>query len=312
MGTYNHEAYLAEAISSVVSQKTSFPFEVIIGEDCSTDATRRIALEYQQRHPDKLRVLSSNRNVGPRSNVRRMRKAWRGRYIASCEGDDYWLSENKLERQVAFLESHPQYGLVHAGFRTRVGATVYPARPALSPMPRGRVFDDLLASNFIATCTVCVRASVSRAYETSPFWSKAYLVGDYPLWLYISQHSLVEYLDEPLAVYRLVPGSLTHASFEADKRIALASRDMKRDFMEAYPCPPDVRLRSLQESNLRIMRSAANAGDRELFLAEYGWCRANNPRAATTLSMTVRWLLARLGFRQLLRHRQTVRSVMAG
>lgn len=303
MPTYNHESYLAAAIESVVSQETRFPFEVILSDDGSKDATLHIALECQRRYPDRIRVLHSERNVGPRTNTRRMRTAWRGRYVALCEGDDYWTARDKLQQQVDFLESHPDYGLVHTAYLTRIGDQVDVTPPARDPMPTGWILPEMLERNLIGSCTVCVRTLLARAYEHSPLFSKEYLMGDYPLWLYVSHHSKIAYIDQPLSVYRRIPGSMTHSTFEARKRMALSNRDVKRDAMELFAVPADVQLRALKQSNERILRSAADAGDRQLFLTEFAWCLKHNPGTACHPRYSLRWLMARLGFRALMRHR---------
>lgn len=107
MITYNHESYLSQALDMILTQKTDFLFEVVIGEDCSTDNTRQVALDYQRRFPDKIRVLYSPNNVGSSRNFARTLEACRGKYVAICEGDDYWTDEYKLAKQVAWLEKHP-------------------------------------------------------------------------------------------------------------------------------------------------------------------------------------------------------------
>ena len=90
MITYNHAPYIAQAIEGVVKQETEYPFELIIGEDCSTDGTRDIGFEFQKKDPDIIRVITSDKNVGAKQNDYRTTKACRGKYIAFCDGDDYW------------------------------------------------------------------------------------------------------------------------------------------------------------------------------------------------------------------------------
>lgn len=108
--TYNHEPYIRQALDSVFMQKTDFEFEVVIGEDCSTDNTRKILDEYKQRYPDRIRLLYRDKNLGrPTLNVFQTSMECRGKYIAYLEGDDYWTDENKLAKQVAFLEENPDY-----------------------------------------------------------------------------------------------------------------------------------------------------------------------------------------------------------
>ena len=113
MITYNHAPFIAQAIEGVLQQKTTFPFELVIGEDCSTDNTREIVSEYHKKHPDIFRVIASDKNIGATRNSLRTLKACQGKYIAYCEGDDYWHHPYKLQKQVDYLESHQECGLVY-------------------------------------------------------------------------------------------------------------------------------------------------------------------------------------------------------
>ncbi|MBO5552092.1 MAG: glycosyltransferase [Lachnospiraceae bacterium] len=108
--TYNHEKYLRKSLDSVLSQDTDFDFEVVVGEDCSTDSTRDILREYKDRYPDRVRLLFRDRNFGrPTLNVYETAMACRGKYVATLEGDDDWTDEHKLQKAVDFLEAHPRY-----------------------------------------------------------------------------------------------------------------------------------------------------------------------------------------------------------
>lgn len=109
MIAYNVELFLEECIESVLNQKTSFRVELVIGEDCSTDNTRAIALKYQAKYPHIIRVLAHERNLGLTPNSIATQNACRGKYIALLDGDDYWTDENKLQKQVEFLEHNPEF-----------------------------------------------------------------------------------------------------------------------------------------------------------------------------------------------------------
>lgn len=109
MITYNHENFIREAIEGVLMQKTDFPVELIIGEDCSTDSTRKICLEYKAKYPDKIRLLLPEFNLGVMRNFIETMQAATGKYIALCEGDDYWTDQYKLQKQVDFLEANSDY-----------------------------------------------------------------------------------------------------------------------------------------------------------------------------------------------------------
>ena len=113
MVTYNHEAFIGQAIESALAQETNFDYEIVIGEDCSTDQTQEIAQEFQQRYPDRIRLLLRKNNLGGggKENFVKTYQACQGKYIAMLEGDDYWTSPHKLQTQVDFLESHPHFSL---------------------------------------------------------------------------------------------------------------------------------------------------------------------------------------------------------
>lgn len=109
--TYNHEPYIRKCIEGVLMQQVNFPIEFIIAEDCSTDGTLTICKEYAEKYPDLIQLITSDNNVGAIANERRAMKAAKGKYIAFCEGDDYWTDPLKLQKQVDFLEDHPEYSV---------------------------------------------------------------------------------------------------------------------------------------------------------------------------------------------------------
>ena len=111
---YNHEQYIAKALDSILIQKTKYTYEILIGEDCSHDKSKEIIKEYEKKYFDKIRVFCRKINIGGTKNGYLLYMEARGRYIALLEGDDYWCDENKIERQVDFLDSHPAYiGVAH-------------------------------------------------------------------------------------------------------------------------------------------------------------------------------------------------------
>jgi len=109
--TYNHEKFISQTLNSVLMQKTSFTFEVVIGEDYSTDNTRSICEEYAQNHKDIIHLLPTNKNYGMVPNFLRTYKQCKGKFIALVEGDDYWIDPYKLEIQFSTLKSNPEYSI---------------------------------------------------------------------------------------------------------------------------------------------------------------------------------------------------------
>lgn len=113
--TYNNSSHIADAIDGALMQVADFDFEIVIGDDCSTDDTAEIVQQYQRNHPDKIRVISHTKNRGAIHNRKTTMEAARGEYIALCDGDDFWNDQHKLADQVAFLEANPD----HAGSCTQ-------------------------------------------------------------------------------------------------------------------------------------------------------------------------------------------------
>ncbi|MBW8015847.1 MAG: glycosyltransferase [Planctomycetes bacterium] len=208
MLTYNHESYIARAIESVLVQKTKFPFELVIGEDCSTDRTREIVLKYQEKHPNIIRVVTSDENVGMLKNSIRTVGACMGKYIAFCEGDDYWHDSKKLEKQCKYLEMHPECGLVHSDQNR------YFEEYGLEIQDFFKTTDNLPPKDFcvfrgwngynILTCTVMTRKKLlDKVLLDSNIYSNEKYTGatDIPMFIELSMLSGTHYIDEAMSTY---------------------------------------------------------------------------------------------------------------
>ena len=206
--TYNHAAFLRECLSSILMQETTFPFEVVIGEDCSTDATRLICQEFQANYPDKVRLLLHAHNVGAQANARLTREACTGKYIAFCEGDDYWLDPLKLQKQTDFLEANPAYALCfHNCWMT------FEQRPQQEPQlfreytREDYEIPDLLGKWLIPTASVVFRNHLITTY---PDWLRDAVVGDTPFFILIGSFGQIKLLPGIMAVYRRHEGGATN------------------------------------------------------------------------------------------------------
>lgn len=226
MITYNHADYLAQAIEGVVSQRCDFPFELVIGEDASTDGTRGIALEYQRRFPQIIRVLYSVANVGMNANGKRTFDAARGEFIAFCEGDDYWCSPDKLACQVELIQRDANVGIVHTDWvRSKHGTqgwhvdwrnSVHKWVPAA--LLEGYLFRTFHYPKVLRTCTVLLRRATFEAYASSGLVRREYRFGDTVLAAYVTSRWKVAYVPEVTAVYRESPGS----ALRSGKQVRLA------------------------------------------------------------------------------------------
>lgn len=216
--TYNHEKYISKAIESILQQKTTFDTELLIGEDCSTDNTREITKEYQKRNPEKIKLITSTKNVGFIQNELRVLKNCKGKYIAFCEGDDYWTDPYKLQKQVDFLEQNPDYGLVHGDvniYNQETGSLQKAInKTANITIPSGKIFEFLMSpSHAIKTMTVCLRKDILEKYYLSnlEIQQKKWFLIDISIWLTFALHSKIKYMDEVFATYRLLPESMSRS-----------------------------------------------------------------------------------------------------
>jgi glycosyltransferase involved in cell wall biosynthesis len=241
MITYNHEPYIAQAIEGVMIQETDFPIELVIGEDCSTDRTREIVLDYQEKYPEIIRVITSKVNVGAHQNSLRTQKACRGKYIAFCEGDDYWTDPLKLQKQVELLETNPDYGLVHTEYDVlidKTGGRILSKNKRQSiHIPQGDVFEKLLYANFIVTCTVCLRRNLFQKYVEYELIKQNFKQGDLYIWLEVAQHSKVAYINESTTTYRVVEESASH--FKSPQKaydFFLSYWSLNQYFLAKYYC----------------------------------------------------------------------------
>ena len=210
MITYNHEHYLAEAIEGVIRQEAGFSVELLIGEDCSTDATRTIALSYQKRFPEMIRVITSEQNVGMHRNGARLAAAARGEYIAFCEGDDYWCDSKKLLRQIDFLKNSPEYGMCYSKVAQYLQRKNKLSRHSIGGPVETTM--ELMQRNCVQTLSTCVRKDLYVRYleEIQPE-TKDWKMGDYPLWLWFSCNSKIHFENKITAVYRVLQESACHS-----------------------------------------------------------------------------------------------------
>jgi glycosyltransferase involved in cell wall biosynthesis len=107
--TYNQKQFITQAVESFLMQQTNFQFEIVIGDDCSTDGTSKVLKSFIEKYPAKIKVISAKKNVGAHKNMIDTVKACKGKYLALCDGDDYWTDPHKLQKQVDFLEQNPEY-----------------------------------------------------------------------------------------------------------------------------------------------------------------------------------------------------------
>ncbi|MGE7020277.1 glycosyltransferase family 2 protein [Solibacillus cecembensis] len=209
---YNHENYIADAIDSFIMQQTDFKYEILIHDDASTDRTAEIIKKYEKEYPELIKPIYQTENQKSKGisitqlNLQRAK----GKYIAICEGDDYWVDPQKLQKQIAYMENNPQCSLcVHAGYV--VTATEKKLESYNRPNKGDKIYtvEDVIEGDgglFITNSMMFLTGfGLNRPnfFEVAP-------VGDYPLAINLSLLGKVYYMDEFMSAYRVgVNGSWT-------------------------------------------------------------------------------------------------------
>lgn len=201
--TYNHAKFIAQSIESVVNQQTSFPFEIVIGDDHSTDGTSQIVDQYAAQYPDLIKVVRGKTNGGPQPNSIRILENSQGKYMAALEGDDYWIDPLKLQKQVDFMEQNPDFAICFTN--TRVEFFENNEEPyLLNSNIEKDVFElkDLIAETevwFMGTATLFY--TMSSIFPVQPWFHKT-KSGDIPMIMLAARHGKIKYLPDVTAAYR--------------------------------------------------------------------------------------------------------------
>lgn len=207
--TYQHSSYIEECLQSVLEQQTVFPFEIIIGEDESTDGTREICKEYAEKYPDKIRLFLRSRkdvryingNPTGRFNFLETLKAARGKYIAYCDGDDYWTDNNKLQKQFDYMEERPEVSLCfHNAFEVSQKGqkrSVFPNIKEDGVIPSEVIIEK--GGGYCATNSVFFKSNILK---DMPRWFVNAFVGDYSLYLLAIHNGKIAGLKDTMSCYR--------------------------------------------------------------------------------------------------------------
>lgn len=204
--TYNHAPYIRQAIDSFLMQR-DVPFEVLVHDDCSTDGTAEILKEYEEKFPDVIKVLYEEENqyskgISNISGVFNFPRA-SGRYIAMCEGDDFWNDRYKLKKQTEYMDSHPECSMLVHSAHILSEEKAYRSSELIRPY---KEFRDLTPQEVISKPVNFPMASLmfpAEAAKHLPSWYYDCPVGDIPLHLFMLMNGTVHYMDEPMSTYRM-------------------------------------------------------------------------------------------------------------
>ena len=204
--TYNHEKFVAQTLDSILMQQTNFPFEIIVGDDCSKDNTVDVLKEYQSRFPDKIRLILHDKNLGlnGKYNALSTFAAAKGEYTAQFDGDDYLLSPHKLQKQVEMLDANPHYSASYHNARVIFDDNSAPPYLVNSLKKSEINVEDLIQEEelcYIATSSLMFRTK-EFAENPDPEWTNLSTSGDIPRNIMLASRGPIGYIDEVMSVYR--------------------------------------------------------------------------------------------------------------
>ncbi|HET7416414.1 MAG TPA: glycosyltransferase [Solirubrobacterales bacterium] len=213
--TYQQRGFIADAVESVLAQRTPFETEIVIADDCSTDGTRELLLGYRDRHPDRIRLLLPERNLGPTEIFQLAAGELRGNYVAWLDGDDYWTDPEKLVRQLGAMREHPEWaGCFHDATVRQVDGSAPDRGYAPDDLPAALGFAELLRSNPVPSLSVMARGDLVR---NLPGWVWEGLWSDWLALLAIAQHGPLGYLPEQMGVYRVHSAGISSGLSRAEQ-----------------------------------------------------------------------------------------------
>ena len=234
---FNHEKFIQQALDGFLSQKTSFPIEILVHDDASTDNTAVIIQEYEKKYPRLIRPIYQTENQyskGARISFDYQFPRARGKYIAICEGDDYWTDPNKLQMQVDFLESHPDYSMCFHGAEEQNEENLYTDSEHNLVQDKDYTAEDLLDHWIIPTASIVMR----RESACYPLKNPSKIVyGDYFIFFSCLALGKVRGFSRKMSVYRVNQNSITHNP-KYKKNIILKMPDNWECFKENFPFAP--------------------------------------------------------------------------
>lgn len=244
--TYNNENYIRRSIDSVLAQETDFPFEIIVGDDCSSDATTAIVKDFQKKFPKRIKLVLSLERLGQytgngKLNLIRSINCCKGEFLAFLCGDDYWCDSSKLQRQVSLMKNDSSIMLAchRVQYLYEKGSMQSHAdndgqekklHPNISEQSEF-LWQKLFFENHVQTCSVVLRKKVLDPF---PQWMLWLAIGDLPIWIYACTKGRVFYEPSVSAVYRIHPASYW-SSQPIQARITKSRRTLRRTFQKTLP-----------------------------------------------------------------------------
>jgi glycosyltransferase involved in cell wall biosynthesis len=236
--TYNHENFIGKCLDSILNQVHSYPIEIIIGEDHSTDRTFEICELYQQKFPETIQLISNVKNIGLIQNQLNLIKIASGDYLAFCEGDDFWTDRLKLKKQIDFLDNNVDYGLVYTDYDVLYKNKItHKYKQNVNKLTfEGDILTESIYTLIPMTLTICFRRSILDNLFFKYMDDLYFKTFDFPMCLWLSNKAKIKFIPDSTAVFRVHSESITN-SFNPEQGFAFAMSHiyMRKKFISLYP-----------------------------------------------------------------------------
>jgi len=206
--TYNQEKYIEKCIKSIISQKTNFKFNLVISDDCSTDSTKDILKKYEEKYPDIVKCIYRKKNLGPMKNFIYSLNEIHTKYVALCDGDDFWIDDTKLQTQYDFLEKNKDYALCF--HQPQIFYDDKSLHPTIHPVniKKQVELENILNENMIVANSVVYRWKYKEKNSLIKEFPKNIVPGDYFLNIMHIATGKGYFIDEVMSKYRKQPNGM--------------------------------------------------------------------------------------------------------
>lgn len=239
---YNRETTISDTINSILKQECNYPFELIIGEDCGYDKTREICITFQKKYPELIKLVLHKENCGVGKNWAILIKESRGKYIASCDDDDYWHNLEKLQLQTNYMEKNQDYGVVHTEYdllniKTKRTIKSYYKTKKIR-IPEGYIMHKI----FTGHAPICVSTSffrkklVDNFVPLEDYINLRFTTQDWPTWMILSKYSKIGYIPISTTTYRTGHLALTNlGSYQKIEQKLSTDQAMYKYICDMFP-----------------------------------------------------------------------------
>lgn len=261
--SYNRADTVGQTIGSILAQKVDADIEIVIGDDCSTDNAREVLLKYKEQHPDTIKLLFYEQNMGLGANWATCVKACKGKYICNCDNDDYWHNKHKLQIQLDYMESHPECNICITNHRTH-NRTTGEIKECEANIDHTDIQLSMWGRSNFCNATIMYRADFMKAHlDLDEFIKRRFSLQDWPAWVILTGYTDIDVLPESTATFGIETISITRPdTIEKYARRLEGDREVTRYIGELFPekFPFDDREWDLY-ANGRLCAKAFELGD---------------------------------------------------